>query len=390
MHAKTPSVPGADVRPERSADRSGFAGGRRTPDWGALASGRILIVDDDSPTRRPLAQILSDTGYDVLDVATARQARHVLEHEAIALLLSEVSMPGETGLDLLHFVVCEHPDTATLLMSAAEDPGIAQAALDFGAHGYLSKPLGRSAVLIGVMNALRGRELQQRERAAHEHVERVMKWHAQPVEEAFGHLEQATESSRLLQAETIYRWARAAESRVPDIGGHLERVSRYCGVLGDRLGLHADSLELASVLHDVGTAAIPDRILLKRDPLTPDERLATQTHANLGYEMLRGSSSSVLELAALVAWTHHEKFDGSGYPRGLTGTAIPLEGRIVAVADVFDSLISARPHRRGWSVQSTISWMNGQRGKHFDPEVVDAFALSIDDILAVRSARVTG
>lgn len=360
---------------------------RRGPDWLALAAGRILIVDDDAATRQLLVRTLSESGYDVLEASSTREARHVLEHNTIALLLTEVSMPGETGLDLLHFAVSEHPETATLLISALEDPGVAQAAMNFGAHGYLGKPLRRSAVLIGVMSALRGRALEERARAASEHAARALQRPAEAVPEALGSVQNVTQASLPLQADTIHRWARAAEFCAPGVNGHLDRMSRYCGLLARRLGLHADSLELASVLHDVGMAAIPDRIRFKRGPLTTDERLATETHAQIGYEMLRGSSSNVLDLAALVAWTHHEKFDGSGYPRGLTATAIPLQGRIAAVADVFDALTSDRPQRRGWSLQSTIAWMTGQRAKHFDPDVLDVFAAAIDDVAAIRSAR---
>jgi putative two-component system response regulator len=139
------------------------------------------------------------------------------------------------------------------------------------------------------------------------------------------------------------------------------------------------------LLHDVGKLAIPDSILLKPDLLTADERAVIETHADIGYGMLRGSGRSVLDLAALIAWTHHEKFDGSGYPRGLSGANIPLEGRIAAVADVFDAMTSDRVYRRSWSVDATIAWMRRERGRHFDPNVLDGFVASMDEILAIHS-----
>jgi putative two-component system response regulator len=156
-------------------------------------------------------------------------------------------------------------------------------------------------------------------------------------------------------------------------------------VLGQPFGLHAESLALASVLHDVGKLAIPDGILLKPGPLTADERITVQTHAEAGYEMLQGSCSGLLHLAAVIARSHHEKYDGSGYPRGLAGPSIPLEGRIAAVADVFDALTSDRAYRPAWTVQATVTWMLGERGKHFDPSVLDVFLASLDEITAVRS-----
>ncbi len=350
-----------------------------------IASRRILVVDDDDAVREVLVTMLRDAGYDARGVGSAREARHALECESIALLLSDVSMPGESGLDLIRFALCEHPETATLLISALEDPGIAQVAMDFGAYGYLSKPVRRSAVLVGVMSALRRREVEEREHIARSRLEDILDLRTSALTEALLRLEGAATQSRVLQAETIHRWAQSAEYRDPGIGRHLKRVGHYCAALGQTFGLHAESIELASVLHDVGKLAVPDSILLKPGPLNAEERLAIETHAAVGHDLLRGSRSGVLELAAVIAHTHHEKFDGTGYPRGLSGTAIPLEGRIAAVADVFDALTSDRVYRQAWSMETTVTWMTRERGKHFDPEVLDAFLSSIDEIQSVQS-----
>jgi putative two-component system response regulator len=379
-------APDGGREPREARFETGLAGAEPL----AQTPGRILVVDDDPAVRRFLADTLANAGYDVHDVATGWEARYALEHDTIALLLSEVSMPRETGLDLIRFAISEHPRTATLLMSALEDPGIARAAMDFGASGFLSKPVSRSAVLIGVMNALRRRDVEARERADREQLERDATLRTTALAEALTRLEVAADQGRVLQVETIQRWAQAAEYREPGIARHVKRMSRYCGVLGRTFGLHVETLELASVLHDVGKARIPDSILLKPGPLTADERLAIETHADIGYEMLRNSGSSVLDLAAVIARTHHEKFDGSGYPRGLAGADIPIEGRIAAVADVFDALTCDRAYRQAWSLESTISWMTRERGKHFDPSVLDALLASMDEIQAIRSELTTG
>jgi putative two-component system response regulator len=372
---------------ERSAPReAGLAGAEPF----AQAPGRILVVDDDAAVRRLVAEALAGAGYDVHDVASGWEARQALEHNTIALLLTEVSMPRETGLDLIRFTISEHPATATLLMSALEDPGIARAAIDLGAYGFLSKPVSRSAVLIGVMNALQRRDAEARERAERAELEHAVAVRTGALAEALARLEGAAEQGRRLQVETIERWAQAAEYREPGIARHVKRMSRYCGVLGRTLGLQLGSIELASVLHDVGKSRIPDSILLKPGPLTADERLAIETHADIGYEMLRDSGSSVLDLAAMIARTHHEKFDGSGYPRGLAGAEIPIEGRIAAVADVFDALTCDRAYRQAWSLESTVAWMTRERGKHFDPTVLDALLTSMDEIQAIRSELTTG
>lgn len=351
----------------------------------APAAARILVVDDDPPVLDVLVEILSDAGYDVRKVGSAAGARRALAHERIDLLLSDVSMPGETGIDLVRFALCEHPETATLLISAGDDPAVAQVAINFGAYGYLSKPVRRTEVLIGVMNALRRRDMEVHERATRENLERIVELRTTAVADALTRVEAAAARGRVLQAETIHRWAQSAEHRDPGIGRHVKRVSHYCALLSDRFGLHAESISLASALHDVGKHAIPDSILLKPGPLTAAERLAVETHSEVGYEMLSGSCSRLLDLAAVIARTHHEKFDGSGYPRGLSGESIPLEGRIAAVADVFDALTSDRIYRPAWSVEAAFAWMSGERGRHFDPEVLDAFASSIDEVRAVHS-----
>jgi putative two-component system response regulator len=351
----------------------------------AVARASILVVDDDTAVCDLLVEMLDEAGYDARGVASAREARDALEREDIVLLLSDVSMPGETGLDLVRFALCEHPETATLLISELEDPAIAQVAIDYGAYGYLTKPVRRSAVVIGVMTALRRRDVEVRERTARLSLEDNLRLRTSALTEALERLEGAAAQGRVLQGETIHRWAQSAEYRDPGIGRHLVRVARCCALLGRKLGLHAESLQLASVMHDVGKVAVPDSILLKPGPLTADERRAIETHPAVGYEMLRGSSSRLLDLAATVARTHHEKFDGSGYPCGLAGTDIPLEGRIIAVADVFDALTSARAYRPAWSPETAIAWMQGESGRHFDPAVLAVFLNSIDEIQSLRS-----
>ncbi len=384
------ALPGPDASQLEADERRELSSAMRACELGRPvreepAVGRILVVDDDGAVREALVGMLVAAGYDAAAVAGAREARHALEHERISLLLSDVSMPGETGLDLIRFALCNHPDTATLMISALEDPGIAQVALDFGAYGYLSKPVRRSALLIGVMSALRRRDIEARERMARSNLEGNLALRTAALTEALDQLGGAAAQGRVLQAETIHRWAQSAEYRDPGIGGHLRRVGHYSAVIGAHCGLPAESLQLASVLHDVGKVAVPDSILLKTGALSADEYVAIQTHAVVGYEMLRDSCSELLDLAALIAHTHHERFDGSGYPRGLTSSEIPLEGRIVAVADVFDALTSDRVYRRAWSAETTIAWMTKQRGKHFDPDVLDGFLASMDEIRSIQS-----
>ncbi|MEA2201080.1 MAG: cyclic di-GMP phosphodiesterase [Solirubrobacteraceae bacterium] len=189
-------------------------------------------------------------------------------------------------------------------------------------------------------------------------------------------LKRALSELEIAQAETVRRLSMAVEFRDEDTGAHIERIGRFSRLLAEHIGMDAEFCERlnhAAPLHDVGKVAIPDAILLKPGPLTPEERAIVETHAEEGHRLVRGSSSSILDMAATIALSHQEKWDGSGYPRGLKGEAIPIEGRIVAVADVFDALTSDRVYRKAFPVEEAIQMMREQRGRHFDPVLLDAF-----------------
>jgi CheY-like chemotaxis protein len=196
------------------------------------------------------------------------------------------------------------------------------------------------------------------------------------IESRSGELRRALSELEIAQAETVRRLSMAVEFRDEDTGAHIERIGRFSTLLSVQVGMDAEwcaRMSHAAPLHDVGKVAIPDAILLKPGRLSADERAIVETHAEEGHRLLSGSSSSILDLAASIALSHHEKWDGSGYPRGLASEAIPVEGRIVAVADVFDALTSDRVYRKAFSVQEAVAMMLEQRGRHFDPVLLDAF-----------------
>ncbi len=196
------------------------------------------------------------------------------------------------------------------------------------------------------------------------------------IEHRTTELKRALSELEIAQAETVQRLSMAVEFRDEDTGAHIERIGRFSVLLAEHIGMDADFCERlrhAAPLHDVGKVAIPDAILLKPGPLTPEERAIVETHAEEGHRLVRGSSSSILDMAATIALSHQEKWDGSGYPRGLKGEAIPIEGRIVAVADVFDALTSDRVYRKAFTIEEGVQMMREQRGRHFDPVLLDAF-----------------
>jgi HD-GYP domain-containing protein (c-di-GMP phosphodiesterase class II) len=196
------------------------------------------------------------------------------------------------------------------------------------------------------------------------------------IEDRSSALRRALTELEIAQAETVRRLSMAVEFRDEDTGAHIERIGRFSTLLAEQVGLDSERCELmsyAAPLHDVGKVAIPDAILLKPGSLTPEERAIVETHAEEGYRLLRGSSSSILDMAATIALSHHEKWDGSGYPRGLAGEQIPIEGRIVAIADVFDALTTDRVYRPAFTVERAVEMLREQRGRHFDPVLLDVF-----------------
>jgi putative two-component system response regulator len=309
---------------------------------------RVLIVDDDELNLRMLARILARSGYRCTTAGDAAEARRLLEEAPYDLILADVNLPGESGLELVADVLPRYPQTAAVMVSGLDDVELAERALRAGAYGYIVKPFSANDVLMGVLGAIsyRQRELDadQRLKASHE--------------------------------ETIRRLCIAVEARDHETAAHVNQMSEYCWELALELGLDPDRCALirtAAAMHDVGKIGVADAILLKPGPLDSDERTEMQRHAEMGYRIMAGSSAVLLQLAATIAWTHHEKVDGSGYPRGLTGDQIPIEGRIAAVADVFDALTRDRVYRPRISRRDAVDLIRQGRGRHFDPDISDAF-----------------
>jgi putative two-component system response regulator len=339
---------------------------------------RVLVVDADERARHLLGSVLDGAGYEWASANGAEEALELLDGNDFALILSDVRMPDHSGPGLVEDVLSGHPDLVAVLVTENNDPEVAKKALDFGAYGYISKPFTPSEVVIAVANALRRRELEVENRAQRQTLEQI-------VNARTAALERSAKQLKLTREETVRRLSRAVEYRDEETGQHTERMSRYCALLAGRSGLDPESVRIASAMHDVGKVAVPDNVLLKPGILTPDERREMERHTDVGYQILHGSGSSLLELGALIAWTHHEKYDGSGYPRQLVGQQIPMEGRIAAVADVFDALTTDRSYRKAFELDDAIEMLRAERGRHFDPYLLDFFLDSIDEVLEIRS-----
>jgi putative two-component system response regulator len=346
------------------------------------AAARILVVDDEEPIARLLARVLDQHGYTCTTVASAAAARAALEATPFELMLCDVTMPGETGLELIRDVLGKHDGLAAIMVTAHDDAALADQALDLGAYGYVTKPFHTTEILVNVSNALRRRLLEIESQEHRRELERIVALRTDELSSALRRL-------RETHAETIRRLAGAAEARDGDTGRHIERMARICSLLALRLGFddeRAWSLRVAAPMHDIGKIGLPDRILHKPGPLTPRERSEMQQHTEIGRQLLEGSDDPLMLLGAELAWTHHERWDGSGYPRGLVGGEVGVEARIVAVADVFDALTNDRAYRPAFPLDGALELMQEGRATHFDPDVLDAFLGAIDEVQAIQVA----
>jgi putative two-component system response regulator len=350
---------------------------------------KVLLVDDNEAFRRSTARTLAGHGYSCVEAASSAQARVVLDtEEDVAAVLCDIKMPGKSGMELLTELTADYPDLAVVMTTGVDDPRMAELAFDYGAFGYVIKPFDTNELLISLAGALRRRDLESNQRGHVRALEQTIA-RTRMLGGVLEGLEGERGTSGHGDEDMIERLARAVSLRDEETGRHIERMSMYCMVLADAVGftgLSLEDLRLATALHDVGKIGVPDGILLKPGSLSRDEYTAMRRHSQIGYQLLAGSTSLLLRTAADIAWTHHEWWDGSGYPRGLQGTEIPEAARIAAVADVFDALTSNRVYRPGLPFDDVIAMMGELRGRQFEPRLLDAFFGSMDEISSVRQA----
>ena len=325
----------------------------------------IVIVDDQASARTMLRHIIEDIASElaVHDFGDARQALTWCDANPVDLLLLDYRMPNMDGLEFARRFrrLPKHRDIPIILITVVGDEPIRQAALEAGVIDFLVKPV-------------RPRELRAR---CHNLLQ--LRQQAETVKQRALSLEQRLLSSmhevEERERETLSRLARAIEFRDAGTSAYLERMSRVAGLIAEGLGLPGDEvriIEMAAPLHDMGKIAIPDAVLMKPGSLDHEEMAVMRRHPRIGYELLSGSQNRFIQVGAVIALRHHERYDGSGYPDGLAGEAIPLEARIVAVADVFDALISPRPYKEAWTIDGALAYLYAQRGRLFDPGCVDA------------------
>jgi putative two-component system response regulator len=329
-----------------------------------LARARVLMVDDQPANLKFLRHVLETEGYgELITLSDPGEALERFEELDPDLVIADLWMGGLDGFEFIAAIEALQPAGSylpVLVATGDHTPETRRRALSAGARDFLTKPLSPAEVRLRVRNLLETRYLHER-----------MLEHNATLEHRIAERTHELEEARL---EILYRLARAAEFRDDQSGQHTLRVGRVAGRIAQVMGMAANAHELiarAAPLHDIGKIGIPDSILLKQDRLEPHERDIIQSHTVIGAEILSGSRFELLQLAEEIALSHHERWDGKGYPNGLAGDAIPLSGRIVAVADVFDALTHQRPYKHAWTVRDALSEIESQSGTQFDPNVVE-------------------
>jgi two-component system response regulator RpfG len=330
------------------------------------ARNTAMVVDDQSTGRAILEQVVRSLdervaveGFGRPVDAVVWATRHIAD-----LVVIDYMMPEMNGIELAKRLraLPGYEHVPIMMVTAHDDRKVRYDALDAGVTDFLIKPVDARECMARCRNLLTLR----RQHLALEDKRRLLE----------GMVEEATREVRDREKETLMRLARAGEFRDEETGYHLVRMAHYSRLIADTIGLEreeAETIELAAPLHDIGKIGIPDQILLKKDKLDGMEWDTMRSHPLIGHEILKGSASKYVRMGSLIALGHHEKYDGSGYPNGLVSDHIALCARIVAVADVYDALTSARPYKKAWSSEEAFVFLRQQRGKHFDPHLVDAF-----------------
>lgn len=342
-----------------------------------IFSAKVLIVDDQIVNVKLLEKMLKQAGFmNVFSTTDSLQAVDLYLKHDIDVLLLDIRMPNLDGFGVMEKLksVIKNDYLPILVLTAELTSGTRSKALTSGAKDFITKPFDRLEVLQRIQNIIEVRLLHKQITQQNIILEAEVKKRTQELD-----------NSRL---EIIQRLGLAAEYKDNETGNHVLRMSKYSQLLAIQIGFSDKDAEMilsASPMHDIGKIGIPDDVLLKPGKLDDEEWEIMQEHVKIGDRILSGGVSPLLDMARIIALTHHEKWDGSGYPSGLSGKDIPIEGRICAICDVFDALTSERPYKKAWPIDKAVDLIISKSGKHFDPQLVEAFEKVLPDILAYQS-----
>jgi putative two-component system response regulator len=345
--------------------------------------GKILVVDDEAKNLKLMEALLTPLGHELLFAHDGQEALDKAKSEHPDLILLDIQMPKLNGFEAAKLLkggkdTSIIPIVMVTAFNAVEDR---VKALEVGADDFLAKPVDKTELRARVTTLLKVK-------AYNDSMINYQKTLESEVAKKTAELKKAFDRIKSASLETINRLSRAAEYKDEDTGAHIQRMSFYAAAVAKKMGfseIEVENLLYAAPMHDIGKIGIPDRILLKPGKLNDEEWVIMRQHAAFGANILAGSNAEFVKLGAQIALSHHEKWDGSGYPKNLKGDQIPLPARIVAIADVFDALTSNRPYRKEpFTIEKSFSMIKEGIGSHFDPAVVEAFFSITDEILEIR------
>ena len=340
-----------------------------------MPSDRILVVDDEEAIREIVTSMLVSASYQCRQAGSGAEALALLNSgEEFELMLSDLMMAELDGIGLLERTKEKYPDMPVVMVTAVHDISVALAAIRNGAYDYLLKPFEREQLLNTVRRAMENRRLKMENRAYQTNLESLVAARTEQLRKAMGSLERSYDV-------TLEALGDALDLKDAETEGHSKRVTAYTIAIARRMGLPSDQIRIiarGAFLHDIGKMAIPDDILRKPGKLTDEQVVVMREHCYHGYQMVK--KIPFLSEASEIVYSHQEKFDGSGYPRGLKGEEIPLGARIFAIADTLDAMTSDRPYRRAQSWAAAREEIDRFTGKQFDPEVVAIFREMPDNI----------
>ncbi|MCT6923126.1 HD domain-containing phosphohydrolase [Metasolibacillus sp.] len=340
-----------------------------------IKQAKILIVDDQEYNVSLLERILRRAGFEYLySTMDPFQAQPLFEEVKPDIVLTDLHMPGRDGIQILQYIRSKDAILPVLMLTADLTPEAKKQAFQEGISDFLTKPIDRIELVLRITNLLQTRVLYGQLREQNQWLEEKV--------------QQRTEELQQAKLEILNLLAKASEYRDDETGEHTQRVGHLSGLIAERLNLpkaEVELIRLAAPLHDIGKIGIPDQILLKPGRFEADEFERMKTHTTIGADILANSVFTTLKMARKIAIAHHEKWDGTGYPNGISGEDIPIEARIVALADFYDALTHERPYKRAWTPEETLAEIKAQRGKHFDPAVVDVFIELFNEQLLVKN-----
>jgi putative two-component system response regulator len=346
----------------------------------------ILIVDDYPQNIKLLEAYLLPHGYKLVKAASGEEALAKLAGNQIDLILLDVMMPDIDGFEVTRRIRQDDKNRLLpiILVTALRETEDRVKGIEAGCDDFISKPVDKMELLVRVRSLLKIKDY-------HDLRSNYQKELESEINKRTEELKQASDKLKTASLDTIYRLSMASEYKDQDTGAHIKRMSHYCAAIAQHMGLDENTVTAilrAAPMHDLGKIGIPDKILAKPGKLEPIEQAIMKLHTVIGANILGKSDEEFIKLGGTISLSHHEKWDGTGYPNGLKGSAIPISGRIAAIADVFDALTSRRPYKEPFSLEKSLVIIKSWRASYFDPDVVDTFLTIQDEILAIKEKYV--